>query len=124
MLALDTQNAAVIYDAPKKDLYELGEMPPLGHVPKQMYAWAIRKDRHGPPEESFQLEVVPTWEIDSHEVLVLVMAAGVNYNGVWAGLGKPISVFDVHKPTICQHRSHPIGRSRRPGRDQFCWSLQ
>ena len=62
-----------------------------------MYAWAIRKDRHGPPEEAMQLEVVPTWELDSHDVLVLVMAAGVNYNGVWAGLGKPISVFDVHK---------------------------
>jgi crotonyl-CoA carboxylase/reductase len=30
-------------------------------------------------------------------VLVLVMAAGVNYNGVWAGLGEPISPFDVHK---------------------------
>ena len=25
------------------------------------------------------------------------MAAGVNYNGVWASLGKPISTFDVHK---------------------------
>ena len=25
------------------------------------------------------------------------MAAGVNYNGVWAGLGKPVSVLDVHK---------------------------
>jgi len=84
-------------DRPVKDLYEIGEIPPLGHVPKEMYAWAIRKDRHGPPEESFKLEVVPTWEIDSHDVLVLVMAAGVNYNGVWAGLGKPISVFDVHK---------------------------
>ena len=33
-----------------KDLYEIGEIPPLGHVPKNMYAWAIRKDRHGPPE--------------------------------------------------------------------------
>lgn len=84
-------------DRPIKDLYEVGEIPPLGHVPKQMYAWTIRKERHGPPEESFQLEVVPTWELDSHDVLVLVMAAGVNYNGVWAGLGKPISVFDVHK---------------------------
>jgi crotonyl-CoA carboxylase/reductase len=29
-------------------------------------------------------------------VLVLVMAAGVNYNGVWAGLGQPISPFDGH----------------------------
>ena len=74
-----------------KDLYELGEIPPLGHVPKQMYAWAIRKDRHGPPETAMQVEVLPTWELDSHDVLVLVMAAGVNYNGVWAALGTPIS---------------------------------
>ncbi|SNY90825.1 crotonyl-CoA carboxylase/reductase [Cohaesibacter sp. ES.047] len=81
----------------KKDLYELGEIPPLGHVPKEMYAWAIRQERHGPPEQSFKIEVVPTWELDSHEVLVLNMAAGVNYNGVWAGLGEPISVLDVHK---------------------------
>ena len=96
-MALDTQNAPVIYDAPMKDLYELGEMPPLGHVPKQMYAWAIRRDRHGAPEQAMVQEVVDTWTIDSHEVLVLVMAAGVNYNGVWAGLGQPISPFDGHK---------------------------
>ncbi|MEP2456549.1 alcohol dehydrogenase catalytic domain-containing protein, partial [Roseibium sp.] len=82
---------------PMKDLYEPGEIPPLGHVPKNMYAWTIRRDRHGPPEEAMKLEVVPTWELDSHEVLVLVMAAGVNYNGIWAGLGEPISPFDVHK---------------------------
>ena len=81
----------------RKDLYEIGEIPPLGHVPKNMHAWAIRKDRHGAPDQSFQLEVLPTWELDSHDVLILVMAAGVNYNGVWAGLGEPVSVFDVHK---------------------------
>ncbi len=80
-----------------KDLYEIGEIPPLGHVPAKMYAWAIRRDRHGPPEQSMQVEVVPTWELGAHDVLVLVMAAGVNYNGVWAGLGEPISPFDVHK---------------------------
>jgi len=80
-----------------KDLYEIGEIPPLGHVPKNMYAWSIRKDRHGPPDQAMQVEVLPTWELDSHDVLVLVMAAGVNYNGVWAALGKPISTLDVHK---------------------------
>ena len=84
-------------NAPLKDLYELGEIPPLGHVPKNMYAWAIRQERHGPPDTSFQVEVVPTWELDSHDVLVLVMAAGVNYNGVWAGLGTPVSPIDGHK---------------------------
>ena len=80
-----------------KDLYEIGEIPPLGHVPKNMYAWAIRRDRQGPPEQAMQLEVVDTPSLDSQEVLVLVMAAGVNYNGVWAALGTPMSVFDVHK---------------------------
>ena len=64
-------------DGPKA-LYEMGEIPPLGHVPEQMYAWAIRRERHGPPEESMQLEVVPTWTIGDDEVLILVMAAGVN----------------------------------------------
>jgi crotonyl-CoA carboxylase/reductase len=94
-----TSTAEVIELKPgqeKKDLYEIGEIPPLGHVPKQMYAWAIRRERHGEPEKSFQVEVVDVVQPDSHEVLVMVMAAGVNYNGVWAGLGQPISPFDVH----------------------------
>jgi len=84
------------YSAEKKDLYEVGEIPPLGYVPKQMYAWAIRRERHGEPEDSFLKEVVDVKQPDSNEVVVLVMAAGVNYNGVWAGLGVPISPFDVH----------------------------
>ena len=36
--------------APRKDLYEIGAIPPLGHVPASMYAWVVRKERHGPPE--------------------------------------------------------------------------
>ncbi len=84
-------------DAARKDLYAVGEIPPLGHVPAQMNAWVIRRERHGEPEQAFRLEVVETPRLDSTEVLVLVMAAGVNYNGVWAGLGQPISPFDVHK---------------------------
>ncbi len=79
-----------------KDLYEVGEIPPVGHVPSKMYAWAIREERHGEPEKAMQVEVVDTPKLDSHDVLVLVMAAGVNYNGVWASLGEPISVFNVH----------------------------
>ena len=89
--------AEVLANQPKKDLYEVGEFPPLGHVPKNMYAWAIRRERHGEPDKGMQIEVVPTPQLDSHEVLVLVMAAGVNYNGIWASLGLPISPFDVHK---------------------------
>jgi len=95
-MALDTDNSMVGYDTPEKDLYEIGEIPPLGHVPKQMYAWAIRRERQGEPNKAMQVEVVDVPKLDSHEVLVLVMAAGVNYNGIWAGLGVPISMFDVH----------------------------
>ena len=95
---------------PQKDLYEVGEIPPLGHVPKNMYAWVIRRERHGPPEQSMQLEVVPTHAIGEDEVLVLVMAAGVNYNGVWAGLGLPISPFDVHKQPFHIAGSDASGR--------------
>jgi crotonyl-CoA carboxylase/reductase len=79
-----------------KDLYEIGEFPPLGEVPEKMYAWTIRKERHGPPLESMQVEVVPTWTIADDEVLILVMAAGVNYNGIWAALGTPVSTLDGH----------------------------
>ena len=83
--------------APLKDLYAIGEIPPLGQVPAKMHAWTIRKERHGPPETAMQDEVVPTWTIAEEEVLVYVMAGGVNYNGVWAGLGQPISPLDMHK---------------------------
>lgn len=79
-----------------KDLYEVGEVPPLGHIPKRMYAWVIRRERHGPPEGSMLVEVVPTWSIADDEVLMFVMAGGVNYNGIWAALGKPISPLDTH----------------------------
>ena len=97
MSLMDVTQTQPAYDAPRKDLYEIGEIPPLGYVPARMHAWAIRRERHGEPDKSFQLEVVETPRIDSHEVLVFVMGAGVNYNGVWAGLGLPISPFDGHK---------------------------
>ena len=83
--------------APTKDLYDVGEIPPLGHVPPKMHAWTIRRERHGEPDTAMRLEVVDTPTLDSTEVLVFVMAAGVNYNGVWAALGEPISPFDGHR---------------------------
>ena len=78
-----------------KDLYELGETPPRGHVPKQMYAGVVRQSRFGEPRQAFQVEVVDTPSIGPKQVLVWVMAAGVNYNNVWAALGKPVDVIDV-----------------------------
>lgn len=79
-----------------KDLYDMGEMPPLGYIPARMHAWAIRQDRHGQPMTAMQLEVLPTPEIGEDEVLVHVMTAGVNYNGVWAAMGTPVSPFNLH----------------------------
>ncbi len=62
-MAKTDSTAAAVSDnpLPKKDLYEIGEIPPLGHVPANMYAWTIRRERHGPPEQAMQVEVVPTW---------------------------------------------------------------
>lgn len=77
--------------------FELGTLPEIGEMPEKMKAWVIRKERHGEPMKSFQEEEVPTPQPGPDEVLVLVMAAGVNFNGVWAGLGEPISVLDIHR---------------------------
>jgi hypothetical protein len=95
----------------KKDLYEIGEIPPVGHVPASMYAWVVRKERHGPPEQSMRVEVVPTWPLDSHDVLVLVMAAGVNYNGVWAALGEPVSTTRTPITSLAPTRPESSARS-------------
>ena len=80
----------------KRDLYEIGQVPPVGHVPREMYAQVIRADRFGEPSKAFQIEKVPVPEIAPDEVLVSVMAAGINYNNVWAALGVPVDVIKVH----------------------------
>jgi len=77
----------------KKPIYELHEMPPLGEVPAEMYAQLIRQDRFGEPQSAFQVERVPVPELGRDEVLVYVMAAGINYNNVWAALGSPVDVI-------------------------------
>src|SRR5437868_3464854 len=75
-----------------KSLYEVGEIPPIGEVPAQMHAQLIRPDRYGEPEKAFQDEVIDTPEVGPQEALVLVMAAGVNFNNVWAARGIPVDV--------------------------------
>ena len=36
-----------------KKIYEIGEIPEIGDVPEEMYAWVIREDRLGVPEEGY-----------------------------------------------------------------------
>lgn len=76
---------------------ELGEIPELGELPEKMLAFAIRPEREGEPRTAMQLEEVPLPEVGPGDVLVMVMGAGVNFNGVWAARGKPVSVFKMHR---------------------------
>ena len=64
-----------------------------GVLPSTMAAWVIREEREGEPMDAFQLEEIEVPEPAAFEVIVRVMAAGVNYNNVWAAQGKPVSVF-------------------------------
>src|SRR5262245_51011016 len=64
-----------------------------GDLPKTMSAWVIREERLGEPVKAFQLEEVDVPEPAAFEVIGRVMAAGVNYNNVWAALGEPVSVM-------------------------------
>jgi crotonyl-CoA carboxylase/reductase len=64
-----------------------------GELPETMAAWVIRQEREGEPKDAFQVEEIEVPEPGPFEVIVRVMAAGVNFNNVWAALGKPVSVF-------------------------------
>ena len=107
----------------EKDIYNIGEMPPLGYVPNKMHAWVIRKDRHGNPMQSFKEEEFPVPEIGPNEVLIFVMAAGVNYNGVWAGLGVPVSVLDMTKKDYHIAGSDASGIVWKVGSDVKKWKV-
>ena len=79
-MAVDTTNVAQVSTEP-------------GELPKTMAAWVIREEREGEPTDAFQIEEIEVPEPGAFEVIVRVMAAGVNYNNVWAALGKPVSVM-------------------------------
>jgi crotonyl-CoA carboxylase/reductase len=75
-----------------KDVYDIGELPPVGEVPERMHAMLVRPDRYGEPREAIQDEVIDVPELGPRDVLVAVMAAGVNFNNVWAARGVPVDV--------------------------------
>ncbi|MGH2794733.1 MAG: crotonyl-CoA carboxylase/reductase [Actinomycetota bacterium] len=79
-----------------------------------MFAQTIRPERFGEPEKAFQIEEIDVPQPGPGEVLVLVMAAGINYNNVWAARGIPVDVTKVHgrfgEPT-----DHHIGGSDASG---------
>jgi len=81
-----------------------------GELPSTMAAWVIRQEREGEPTDAFQLEEMEVPAPGAFEVVVRVMAAGVNFNNVWAALGEPVSVFRYHP-----NEDHHIGGSDASG---------
>ena len=73
------------------DVTDVGVEP--GTLPDTMAAWVIRQEREGEPIDAFQIEQIEVPEPGAFEVIVRVMAAGVNYNNVWAALGQPVGVW-------------------------------
>ena len=74
------------------DVYGIGQLPPLGEVPPRMHAMLVRPERFGEPSDAIRDEVIDVPELGPRDVLVATMAAGVNFNNVWAARGVPIDV--------------------------------
>ena len=100
--------------AGEKQIYALGETPPLGFVPQRMHASTIRAERFGEPRDAFQVEEVDVPQPGPRQVLVWVMAAGTNYNNVWAALGAPVNVIAARQRGGAEEDFH-IGGSDASG---------
>ena len=75
----------------------VGTLPPVGVVPARMFAQVVRQERLGRPADAFKVEEVDTPTLGPGEVLLGVMAAGINYNNVWAAMGVPIDIIAMRK---------------------------
>lgn len=73
-------------------LYAVGELPELFVLPKKMHAWTLRTETLGEPISAFREEIVDVPQAGKGEVIVANLCASINYNGVWAALGKPKNV--------------------------------
>jgi crotonyl-CoA carboxylase/reductase len=79
------------------DTTDIGSLPPIGTVPRTMLAQTIRRERYGDPRTAFAVEEIPVPEPGPGEVLLAVMAAGINYNNVWAAQGTPIDIIALRQ---------------------------
>ncbi len=92
----------------------IGTLPEIGQVPETMLAQVVRQDRLGEPVTAFQIEEVTTPRPGPGEVLIAVMAAGINYNNVWAARGVPQDVIAVRQRAGATEDFH-IGGSDASG---------
>jgi crotonyl-CoA carboxylase/reductase len=65
-----------------------------------MFAQVIRSQRMGAPLKAFEIETVEVPRPATGEVLIAVMAAGVNFNNVWAARGVPIDEIAARKARV------------------------
>ena len=96
------------------EITPVGVMGELGVIPERMHAMLIRPERYGDPRTAFASEEVPVPRPRPGEALVYVMAAGVNYNNVWAATGKPVDVIAARNRAGEEERFH-IGGSDASG---------
>ena len=68
-----------------KKIYEIGEIPELGEIPEQMYAWVIREDRLGVPEQAMQI------------ITNSIVKRNYNYKPWWTMVVKPL-IFIFKRP--------------------------
>lgn len=95
-------------------IYPIGTLPPLGEVPSRMHAQVVRQNRLGEPRDAFKIEEMDVPEVAPDQVLVAVMAVGVNFDGIWAAKGIPIDVIAVRQ-AAGDPRDYHIGGSDASG---------
>ena len=119
-----TQQARPVAPCDSPDIVPVGKLPPLGVVPKKMHRLrhSPRALRRAEGELRDRRRSTTPPSLGPDEVLVWVMAAGVNYNNVWAGLGTPVDVLArarraaiTWRPRRLRHRLE--GRHRRHPRE-------
>src|SRR5436309_3122879 len=106
-----------------QDLCEIGEIPPIGEVPERMYAQVIRPERYGEPEEAFQVEAIEVAEPGPRDDLVLVMAAGINYNNVWAARGGAGGLGSMAIQIVQEFGGRAVALVSSESKAEFCRKL-
>ena len=93
----------------------IGSLPPIGQVPGRMIAQVVRQSRLGDPQAAFEQEEIDTPEPRAGEVLIAVMAAGINFNNVWAARGVPIDVIAQRQKLTGDTADFHVGGSDASG---------
>lgn len=96
---------------PLSSLDSLKNLSAVGDVPRTMLAAVIRPDRYGDVRKAFVIEEVDVPKPGEHEVLIAVMAAGINFNNVWAARGIPIDIVKEHERSHGDTSGFHIGGS-------------